>query len=32
MTDIENRLVAKAEWVGGGTDWEFGIRCKIFYV
>ena len=30
--DIENRLVAKGEWVEGGMDWEFGIRYKLFYV
>ena len=31
---IENRLmVAKGEWGGGGTDWEFVFsRCKVLYI
>ena len=32
--DIENRLVVvKAEGVGGGMEWEFGVsRCKLVYI
>ena len=31
--DIENRLVAKGEEVGGDIEWEVRInRCKLLYI
>ena len=33
LTNIENRLVAKGEEVGGDIEWEVRInRCKLLYI